>query len=211
MATLAVCFTFGTIYAERLVLDHIEVEVNGVRQQVPNGGSVTVIRGDKMTVVEAHLSDGETWVENVNVVGFAPPNAPRQQEDRGFEIDTAKDFITRWSTHPDRHSYRVTAYTKEQHFGEITINVEDPMLVDAIFSVGGETFTVRNREMLVVQKSMDTFKVDQINTNANSDDVSVQVVPIKTVPEDAKDKFYEIRFILRGDRVFAAIPIQVKG
>src|SRR5690606_2510507 len=132
-------------------------------------------------------------------------------EDRGFEVDTASDLIKGWSVEKKGERFRIKTFTGATDHGEAFIRLTDPQLRYAEVKVNDKLVIFRDGEVVRV-KSSDEVKVEKVITNIENDtkEVGFQIVPARENPEVLGTKFYEIRF-LRGDQVFARIPLQVEG
>lgn len=195
------------------LLDYVLVEVNGERRVVHSGEQLALVRGDRVKIAEAILTDRTTRPGLVNVFGFHQLSTDGLADDRGKEINTATSLSKKASLQGLGHAYRVAISTAGAPHGEIIFNVIDPKLSHAVISINGTTKVWREGELVSV-KAADKVKVEKVLTNLGEDDRSVefQIVPVAQGAAEklVNMKFFEIRFS-RDKNVFARIPMQVEG
>ena len=78
------------------------LEVEGQAHYVPDGGSITLLSGDKLVIKDMlGLGPGKRDNLEVNFKGYVPPGKPNTGDDRGYTIDTAKELMTSYAVQSD--------------------------------------------------------------------------------------------------------------
>ncbi len=194
-------------------LDYMLVEVNGERRVVHAGEQLMVVRGDRVKITEAVLTERSIRPGLVNVVGFHQVTDDGRMDDRNKEIDTARALSKKSSLQGLGTSYRIAISSLGKPHGEVILNLIEPKLSHAVISVNGKTKVWRDGELVSV-KGSDKVKVEKVVTNIGDEDngVEFQIIPVAMADAEklVNMKFYEIRFS-RDKKVFARIPMQVEG
>ncbi|KIX14082.1 M14/M99 family metallopeptidase [Dethiosulfatarculus sandiegensis] len=103
------------------------VEVEGQRRVLANGEELKLIRGDNFKIVDVLTNLPSPNSLTVNLKGFVPAVPGKNQgEDRGYEVRTARDLMSRFSHCPasynkDLSCHRVLAKQGNRILGEITV------------------------------------------------------------------------------------------
>jgi hypothetical protein len=208
-------------------LDYMIIAVNGEPRMVRDGQEITIVRGDKLLVKDASLVDRSMQAGELNVVGFVG-SRKTPANDKGFELDTAVDLKPGWSEDGRGDVYAIVAATRSLRHGSVFVRLLEPELRYAQLSVNGKPMILRAGEPITVA-GPDKVKVERVVTNLQSNaGVYFQIVPAFVEPDAAAADLaagaaavaaapaepkpvqdYEIRF-LRGERLFATIPLKVK-
>lgn len=177
-------------------LDMVILEVSGSRRSVKNHEEITLVRGDKIVIKSALLTNGQISTGALNLVGFTSAEHPGIF-DQDATIDTNVDLVERWSERGEGLLYVITAVEKGRLQGEVYLRLTEPTLNYAVLSINGATRVMRDGELLQVLDT-DMVKVERVETNVEPlTDVLFQIGP------------EHIRF-LRGSQVFAEIPLQLR-
>jgi len=109
------------------------VEVEGQRHLVAAGESLSVVRGDRLVLLDVISNLPNQADVQVNFKGYVPSGRPNQGEDRGHSIDTAKDLMDRYSScaagkAPGVECYRVLAVRGGKDLADIGVEVAPAQL-----------------------------------------------------------------------------------
>ena len=180
-------------------LDSLVVDINGERKKVDAGGSLDVVYGDLVTIVEATLLDKSAKVDVVDLVGFRGGNSKASGDDRGWVIDTGRHLSKKRSVAGDGRQYKIQVSGQGGISGEVVLNVLEPELISIELDVNGSVRKIHPGDVLRLS-SKDMVRVVEIRTNVRGNE---NVKYDKT----AKNGNKELRFS-RGGRIFARIPIE---
>ncbi len=103
------------------------VEVNGRRRLVPQGGELSIIRGDSLCVLD-YLAPNLPKGINVNVLGFVGNPSDNRGEDRGYTINTARDLLSNWSLDGNGSRYGVAVKLRNRELERMTFRLLAPRL-----------------------------------------------------------------------------------
>lgn len=146
------------------------IGVPGGKRMLAPGESLTITRGDKISVLEVLCDPKARKGLKVNFKGFVPKNqANNRGEDRGFVIDTRRDLIKRFSECPPGTAkgiecYRVLAKNGNRKLGQITVRVVPAKLDYLILGLGGNKLICHQGETLRL-KAGEKATVLQLKTN----------------------------------------------
>ncbi len=180
-------------------LDSMVVDVNGERKKVDASGSVDVVFGDLVTIVEASLLDKSVPVEVVDLVGYRASKSKYSGDDRGWVIDTGRHLNKKRSVAGDGKQYRIQVFGQRGLSGEVMLNILDPELFSIALEVNDSVRTIQPGGVLRLS-SKDMVRVVEVRTNVRGNE-NVKYDKI------AKKGTKELRFS-RGGRIFARIPIE---
>ena len=112
--------------AEDLLL--FRVKVNGKEQIVSNYSTMSLVVGDIINVEDVISDAFDPSAIKVNVKGFVPKKNGNDGEDRGCDINTAKDLWTRHSLDGKGKTYQIIATSGTQIVGKLFIELAPPAL-----------------------------------------------------------------------------------
>ncbi len=146
-------------------LSSIIIAVNGQPRLVASGGTLDFMRGDKLEIQEASLSNRKKDIAMVSIVGYQPVNTPYFKDLRGYTIDTASELLeANEQKSGEAKRYMIMASTKNLIHGKVFLEAREPKLAYVEVRVNGEPRVVRPGERLVV-KGDDLFKVTRVATS----------------------------------------------
>lgn len=180
-------------------LDSLIVDINGERKKVDAGGSLEVVFGDLVTIVEATLLDKLVPVDVVDLVGFRATSSKASGDDRGWVIDTGRHLSKKRSVAGDGKQYKIQVSGQGGLRGEVMLNVLEPELISIELDVNGSVRKIQPGDVLRLG-SKDMVRVVEVRTNVRGNE-NVKYDKI------AKKGTKELRFS-RSGRVFARIPIE---
>jgi hypothetical protein len=114
---------------------HILVKRNGKKTLVQFGETLKVLEGDKIEFAElTGVSKSRSKSMKVNVEGFIGNIKSNDGEDRGYVINTDKDFIKKWARPGPEHSsiYRVLLTENDQEISHIRLEVHEAAVANAV-------------------------------------------------------------------------------
>lgn len=141
------------------------VEVNGSRTVVSAGGSLPVIAGDQLRVVEYLSPQGNKGV-NVNFHGFVGNTRDNRGEDRGYLIDTGRDLLRNWSVKGDGSQYNIAAKRGDQILAEMTVELRQPELRYLVLSRAGGQLEVVLAGKPLLMSAGERFSILDVASNA---------------------------------------------
>lgn len=107
-------------------LEQVEIKVCDKNYVVSAGDTLHIVRGDIIRLVDAWTTDRADLDFRINFYGFVGNKTFNDAEDRGYDIDTAKDLIKRLSLGGKGHIYRIEALKGRKVIGSIHIAIEEP-------------------------------------------------------------------------------------
>ncbi len=157
----------GGVHVEPRV-SYFCVRVNDRTYVVEPGEELTVMRGDKLTLLDPKTNlDGESEkTMRVDLRGFQAESSPYPVEDRGHVIDTDKDLQAKYGTpRGDLTVYALQAKLNNRVFGQSFIAVARPKLEYLVLrgSVGAG-FVVRAEDRLEVPAD-EVIRIVDVRTN----------------------------------------------
>lgn len=192
----------------------LEVEVNGVVQNINLGAELRVFRGD-IVRLRGVFSDSPTTQKTrklsypVDLVGFQNQNPDYPADDRNIGINTNRDLSDSQalSTTSTERLFPLkirTAYSKEEN---CFLRVVNPSLEYAVARINGVSTILRPDQQTTI-RTTDTFKVETIHSNVSTpDDIAVELRKVST---SAKNPSTHQLIFSRSGYVFARVPFRVE-
>ncbi|MBU0515643.1 MAG: hypothetical protein KJ621_12815 [Proteobacteria bacterium] len=141
------------------------VKVNGLKRLVEHGEHLSVVKGDRIQIVEVLTNIKDQSDLKVNFKGFVPPRADNQGEDRGYVIDTGRQLQRRFSLRRDRESYAVIATRAGKFVGRILVDLLPPRMDYLVVGLGRRRkMAYANGETVRVHRG-DVLKIVAVKTN----------------------------------------------
>lgn len=150
-------------------LDRVEyfvIETKGHQMLVSNGETLEVVEGDKMKILDVFPSPLPGI--KVNFKGFVGDKKNNTGEDRGYEIDTAKDLIKRYSINKDGIDYPIIVSRDDNEIGGIIIKLATPKMHYLVLKVNDNRHILLRSEDSVSLSLKDNMRVEEIFTNLYS-------------------------------------------
>jgi hypothetical protein len=104
------------------------VRTNGKERIYPNGGSVDLVRGDLLQIVDVITGAVDPGMLTVNFKGYVGNERRNTGEDRGYVIDTAGDLWPRYSLGRDGKTYQIVVSLEDRKVGTLTVEISEPEL-----------------------------------------------------------------------------------
>jgi hypothetical protein len=147
-------------------IDYLVIETKGHRILLSNGGTLEVVKGDKMRITDvfpSSLSDIK-----VNFKGFVGDKYNNTGEDRGYEIDTARDLMKRYSINKDGEDYPIIVSRNGIEIGRIIIKLAPPIMNYLVLKVNdNRQFLLRSEDSISLSPE-DNICMEEIYTNLYS-------------------------------------------
>lgn len=147
-------------------LSHFIVETGGRRFLVENGGTLEIVRGDTLKLVDILPSFGPEEV-TVNFKGFVGDWENNTGEDRGYLVDTGDALLDRYALNREGNLYEVLAIRRhdEKIIGRLEIRLKKPSVDYLLLDVnGGRLACIRLGETLPLS-GVDRIGLAEVGTN----------------------------------------------
>jgi hypothetical protein len=141
------------------------IKVNGQRRLVNSGEHLSVIKGDRIQLVEVLTNIKDQSNLKVNFKGFVPPGARNAGEDRGFVIDTGRHLKRRFSLRPGRESYPVVVSRSGRPIGRMVVDVLEPRMDYLVVGLGRRRKMAYANGETVRARRGDVLKIVDVKTN----------------------------------------------
>ena len=122
-----------------------------------------MVMGEKLKIVDVLPSDQPGIT--VNFKGFVGDKKNNTGEDRGYEIDTARDLMKRYSLDKKGDSYPVIVSRDDQDIGKITVKLVPPALNFLVLKVNSHRHVLLRPEDSVSLSLRDKICMEEIQTN----------------------------------------------
>ena len=109
-------------------LERIEVVVNKQQVVLFSGDTLHVVRGDILRIISAQMNDPDCSDFRINFYGFVGNKQFNDAEDRGYDVDTSRDLISRFSMDSTGCLYSVQALKDVREVGKIYIAIDEPQV-----------------------------------------------------------------------------------
>ncbi|MEW5722326.1 MAG: hypothetical protein AB1896_04420, partial [Thermodesulfobacteriota bacterium] len=163
------------------------IEVDGREHEVPAGGRLEVVEGDKLKVLDIVTEGQAPAGMDVNFKGFVADQANNTGEDRGRVIDTAKALMPRYSLSKTEKIYEVVVEQGRKTLASMTVRLNAPRLDYLVLRCnGGEPRKLPNGQAARV-KPGDRIQVVELKTNV-PDNHGIELVVKGRVKEDAQSQ-----------------------
>jgi hypothetical protein len=141
------------------------VKVNGQRRLVLSGEHLSVVKGDRLQLVEVLTNIKDQSHLKVNFKGFTPPGSRNPGEDRGFVIDTGRQLQRHFSLHRDRESYAVIASRSGRPVGRIVVDLLAPRMDYLVVGLDRRRKMAYANGETVQARRGDVLKIVDVKTN----------------------------------------------
>ena len=144
-------------------IDFFVVETNGRHYILSNYETFELVKGEKIKIIDV-LPSGLQGIK-VNFKGFVGDRTNNTGEDRGYEIDTAKDLMKRYSIDKIGESYPVVVSRKDKTMGKLIVKLIPPKLNFLVLRVNGHRHVLLRPEDTVSLSIHDAICMEEIETN----------------------------------------------
>lgn len=155
------------------------VEARGQRRVVAGGETLRLVRGDTIKLVDLLTNLPSQKSLTVNFKGFVPAgHGVNAGEDRGFDINTARDLMARYSACATGagqgvECYRVVAARGGRELGSMRVEVVPAKLDYLVLQKGGHTLVYYSGETVRANAGERLRLVDLKTNVGSSQDLSV--------------------------------------
>lgn len=150
-------------------LDRVEyfvIETKGHQMLLYNGETLEVVKGDKMKIIDVFPSPIPGI--QVNFKGFVGDKKNNTGEDRGYEIDTARDLMKGYSINKDGIDYPIIVSRNNNEIGRIIIKLAPPKMHYLVLKVNDNRHILLRSEDSVSLSLKDNMRVEDVYTNLYS-------------------------------------------
>ena len=157
------------------LMRYLIIEKNQVKRVIKKGEHMKVVRGDLLRIIDVvitNLSDQD--VVNVNFKGFVGNKLNNTGEDRGYLIDTSKDFWQKYSKGGLGKQYPIVITMNNKRIGEIWIDFVEPQLDYLVVKLNGGTKMCYAPHEVIETYYDDRIEIVDVKTNV-SDNYGIKV------------------------------------
>lgn len=146
-------------------LQYFVVELRGNRLLLGKGETLTLVKGEKVKVVDLLPSFPDGSGVKVNFKGFVADFQHNKGEDRGYEIDTAADLMERFSVDKKGDTYEVVAAQGENVLGRMFVKIITPKMEYLVLRVNDQKYLLLRAENKITLSLRDTICLEEVQTN----------------------------------------------
>ncbi|MEW6669902.1 MAG: M14/M99 family metallopeptidase [Thermodesulfobacteriota bacterium] len=146
-------------------IEHFVIETGNNRLLVSNGETLTLVKGEKLKILDVLPSPPATAGVKVNLKGFVGDRQQNLGEDRGYLVDTAVDLMERFSTDRKGESYEVLATQGEKSLARMTVKLIPPRMDFLILRVNDQRHVLLRPENRVSLSLKDRICLEEVQTN----------------------------------------------
>lgn len=149
---------------------YFKIRINGHRiVSVANKGALKVNKGDFLEVIDVDSGMYDPGSLEVNIKGYVNDAFNNTGEDRGYIVDTSKDFWSKYSIDGKGFKYPIKASKGNLVVGEMIIEIEEESeKILLIESEGGRLIGVKNNEEIYI-KDIDKCFLNSVAGVSRSD------------------------------------------
>jgi len=128
---------------------HFIIEVEGRKKLIESGGTLEIVRGDGLKVIDILPESLARQPEVVvNFKGFVGNWKNNTGEDRGYSVDTARDLLERYSLHGKSKLFRVVVSRGNKTLGAMFVHIAEPSFAYLIVRLNNKAYAVKNGETI---------------------------------------------------------------
>jgi hypothetical protein len=146
-------------------LNYFMVEVNGEKRAVENHGSLKVIKGDQLRLLDPATDGVPLDAMKVNFIGFVRDEKGNTGEDRGVPIRTARDLWPRYALDEDGSRYRIVALYGNSLLGEMEIELQPATLGYLVVGEPGAPAQCYENGMSIMTRSGARVHIMDVKSN----------------------------------------------
>jgi hypothetical protein len=148
-----------------LSLSYFLIETGGKRLLLGVGETLTLVKGEKLKIVDILPAHAESAGVKVNFKGFVGDWQHNRGEDRGYEIDTAAELMARYSLDKKGESYEVVASRGEEVLGRMIVKLLPPRMDYLVLRVNDQKHLLLRPENKVSLSIKDRICLEEVQTN----------------------------------------------
>jgi hypothetical protein len=158
------------------VLKYFVVETNGQTRLVENHGTLQIIQGDHLRLLDVIAEGLDSERIKVNFIGFVGDEKGNEGEDRGFTIHTAKDLWERYALDEEGTRYRVVALEGKTLLGEMVVALQPPRFSYLVIGQAGGPYSCYLEGSPIRANPLQELRILDIKTNVpDNKGVTLQV------------------------------------
>ncbi len=148
-------------------LKQIEINIDNKKVIVSNGDTLHIVKGDLITITDAWTGNFSQSGFRVNFVGFVGNKNFNDAEDRGYTIDTARDFLEHRSLNNEGLLYQIEAQELKDKkvIGTVYVSIKEPEIEYLILENMDGTKLALTPGSIVNCNKKDKFKVLSVISN----------------------------------------------
>jgi hypothetical protein len=154
-------------------IDYFSIDMNGRETLFPEGGTCDVVKGDILKIVDVFPRSLRSCT--VNFKGFVGDRVNNTGEDRGYDIDTGKDLLKRYSRDDKGNKYKIVVTKDKKEIGNLNVRLMQPRMDYLVLKVDRRYVLLRPNESVSLS-SKDNILLEAVATNlVNSDGVHLEI------------------------------------
>ena len=155
-------------------IEYFSIDLNGRETLFPEGGTCDVVRGDILKIVDVFPRSLRSCI--VNFKGFVGDRINNTGEDRGYDIDTGKDLLERYSTGDKGNIYQIVVTKDEKEIGNLNIRLVQPKMDYLVLKIDNNRHVLLRPDESVSLSSKDNIVLEAVATNLfNNDGVHLEI------------------------------------
>ena len=149
-------------------IDGFVIETKGHRLLISNGGTLHLVKGDKMKIIGVLPSLPDPSGIKVNFKGFVGELKNNTGEDRGYTIDTGTRLIKRFSLKKKGEFYKIIVSQGDDVLGQMVVRLIPPRLDYLILNINNQRHVLLRSDDTVSLTMDDKICLEEIQTNLYS-------------------------------------------
>jgi hypothetical protein len=150
-------------------VDYFVIETKGNSILLPNGGTLDLVRGDHLKIIDIMPSFSGSSEITVNFKGFVGNVKNNTGEDRGYLIYTGAGLLTRYSLGKKGELYEIIASEGDRVLGRMVVRLAPPKMDYLILKVNNHRHVYIKAEDTLTLAMEDRISLEKIQTNLYSD------------------------------------------
>lgn len=169
-------------------IDYFVIETRGQKVLLSNGGSLDLVRGDKLKIVDVYPAIHDSSGIVVNFKGFVGNWKNNTGEDRGYTIDTGSKLMKRYSLHKKGKAYEIVATRGDHILGRLVVRLTPPGMDYLVLKINDHRHVFLRSEDTVSLSRDDKIGLEAIQTNLyNKKGIHLNINGNKIKPGDMRE------------------------
>ncbi len=165
-------------------VEYFSFYLNGREILLLEGSTYDVVKGDIIKIVD--IFPPALRGSTVNFKGFVGDKVNNTGEDRGYDIDTGRDLLERYSTGEEGNIYQVVVTMDEKEIGNLNIRLMEPEMEYLIFKIDKDRHVLLRPDESVSLSPGDRVLLEAVDTNLfNNDGVYLEINGHRIRPGEA--------------------------
>ena len=149
-------------------IEYFSIDLNGKPVLIPEGSTYDIVKGDIVKIVDVFPRSIGNCV--VNFKGFVGDRVNNTGEDRGYDIDTGKDLMERYSTDNSGKTYQVVVTKDEKEVGSLNIRLIQPKMDYLVLKIANDRYLLVRPDESITLSARDNILLEAIATNILDND-----------------------------------------